>query len=114
MHISISSTHKEYRAPTDESVKLLKEFQEKAQKEVIKSVRLDNNDFKAVIQHYRDYSSCDTKLRAVFELNGRREVLDMVIRAEMQDPVVEILKAMSDRIAEKMLMGCAKDLRGLI
>ncbi len=64
--------HKEYRAPTDDSVKLLREMEEKAQEQILKSVRLDNNALKSVVHMYRNHLSCEIIFAVQIELNGRR------------------------------------------
>lgn len=62
----------EHRAPTDESVKLLREMEAKARDEVLSAVRLEGNGFECVVQQMEDYASNDVIWRAAFSLNGRR------------------------------------------
>ncbi len=47
-------TINEHRAPTDDSIKLLNEFTEKAQKNIIHSVRVDANHLRAIAIYYSD------------------------------------------------------------
>ena len=62
----------ETRAPTDESVRLLKEMEEAARNKVDQSIRLDGNDFKCVVEIMQDAMSDQRVAYAVFELNGKR------------------------------------------
>ena len=59
------------RAPTDESVKLLREMEEKAEAEVIQAVRVGDTVFECVVQRRFDAMSDQTLWRAVFKLNGK-------------------------------------------
>lgn len=62
----------EKRAPTDESVRLLNEMQQKAFDNVISCVQLNNNDLKDVTWWiYYDPYTFSEKARVRFMLNGR-------------------------------------------
>ena len=71
-HTYNSTTH-EHRAPTDESVRLLKEFEEAARKKIEASIRLDNNMFKAHIMKSPDYMAWDKTYVVLYELNGQKQ-----------------------------------------
>ena len=62
----------EKRAPTDESVRLLSEMEKAAQDKLEKSVRLEANGFKCVVQTQHDLMSQDFVAIALFELNGQK------------------------------------------
>lgn len=62
----------ERRAPTDESVRLLREMEASAREEVVESYRMEGNGFSGVLQRSVDFASDTVVLRCVFELNGRR------------------------------------------
>ncbi len=94
-----------HRAPTDESVKLLKEMEEKAEAKVIESVRLEGNGFECVIHTHRDCMSDQTVYRVVFALNGKRCTVEYAASRD-KDPVAaapEIAKLVSEKIAQEML-----------
>lgn len=62
----------EHRAPTDESVRLLREMQEKAEAEVVKSVSVSNTLFECVLHQHIDNLSDRMFWRAIFKLNGKQ------------------------------------------
>jgi hypothetical protein len=62
----------EKRAPTDESIRLLNEMQQKAFDNIISCVQLDNNELKDVTWWiYNDPHTFSEKARVRFMLNGR-------------------------------------------
>lgn len=61
----------EKRAPTDESIRLLREMENKAKEEVIKSISLPSNEFSGVVHLMRDHLSCQTNVVVLFKLNGK-------------------------------------------
>lgn len=67
----------EHRAPTDESVRLLNEMQEKAERNIIAQVRVDENHLKGTIIYFQE-SLPDWKYRYAlkFQLNGREHIMD--------------------------------------
>lgn len=67
----------EKRAPTDESVRLLREMEAKAQAEVLKAVSITDNGFDCVIHQFRDHLSDLMRWRAVFKLNGKQMTADI-------------------------------------
>ena len=62
----------EKRAPTDESVRLLREMEQKAENEVLKAIRLEGNDFKGVMHQAYDPMTDDDRYAVIFEMNGKR------------------------------------------
>jgi len=60
------------RAPTDESVKLLKEMEKAAQDKVIESVKVGDTHFECVVHVWREMESDDQVYRAIFSLNGKK------------------------------------------
>lgn len=70
----VTRTVNEYRAPTDESVRLLREMEEKARNEILKSYKLESNILKGVIHEFMDYLHDTSKIGVQFELNGHRIV----------------------------------------
>ena len=66
----------EHRAPTDASVKLLREMEQAAEAKVIDAVRVGNTSFECVVRRERDEMNDQVLFRAVFKLNGRQETAD--------------------------------------
>lgn len=62
----------EHRAPTDESVRLLKEMEQAADGKRIASMQMEGNSFNGVVEIYE--TLCDDMIhaRAVFDINGHR------------------------------------------
>jgi hypothetical protein len=68
----VTQTIHEHRAPTDQSVSLLKEMQEKAVKAVEQTIRLDSNEFSGVVHIHREPWDASVKAIAHFKVNGRQ------------------------------------------
>lgn len=69
----------EHKAPTDESVKLLREMEAKAEAEVIKAVSVSNTHFECVVHQQWLPMSDKAEFNAVFKVNG----LNMTARIEV-------------------------------
>lgn len=91
----------EHRAPTDASVKLLAEMEEKAKEKVFGQIKLESNTFHCEVLRMRSpYSYCDT-LGIVMQLNGKRIAMEITPDpdASNEDMLREIYKAVGERIA---------------
>lgn len=62
----------EHRAPTDESVKLLREMEQAADAKRIASMKLENNAFSGMVELRFHAVDDRTEAVAVFDLNGKR------------------------------------------
>lgn len=63
----------EKRAPTDESIRLLKEFEKEARDKIINSVRVESNILKGIILECQfDSISLQKNYIAIFNLNGEK------------------------------------------
>jgi hypothetical protein len=95
----------EKRAPTDESVKLLREMESAAKKEVLKSIRLDGNEFKGVVHISQDFMSDQYVVVAVFDLNGKRiqaEARQGTLRATADELFLRLRDAAAEQIANQI------------
>jgi uncharacterized Fe-S cluster-containing radical SAM superfamily protein len=99
--IEVNSRTVEQRAPTDESVRLLREMEQKARAEILKTVRLDGNEFKAVIHHLRDELSLLDKYKIIFELNGEKHelVVDILFETARLNKIWKIREELSSYLA---------------
>ena len=62
----------EHKAPTDKSLELLNEMQKKAQRNIITTIKIEENFLKAVAIYYRDEMMMDRMTYHIrFELNGK-------------------------------------------
>lgn len=94
-HVTIT----EKRAPTDESVKLLREMEQKAEAEVIKSVSVGNSSFECVVHQIMDNMSDKMIWRAVFKLNGK-QMAATVETAPRRERQVSQMAAMDEAFAK--------------
>lgn len=108
--VNVNKTVKEYRAPTDDSVKLLREMESKAREQVIKAVAVVDNKFNCNIQVLQDNLSARILIRVIFDLNGERLTVEHAVypvRSFSYDQEEEILqaciKAISDATAKHLL-----------
>lgn len=69
------------RAPTDDSVRLFKEFEEKARASIFDSIRVSNTSFEGVVHCLHDDANCEYVIHAMFSLNGKK--LQATIRHSM-------------------------------
>jgi hypothetical protein len=68
-----TTTITEKRAPTDDSVKLLREMEEAAEKKMLGAIRLDTNTMSGiVVERMRQALTADSDLLVLFDLNGKR------------------------------------------
>ena len=107
-HVHHSTTVHEHRAPTDASVRLLKEMEEAATKKVVKSIHVGNTLVECVVHTWLDVMSDCIRMRAIFKVNGVTETADHEYRPR-GEPLAEIdawraLRAkVADVIANKMI-----------
>jgi hypothetical protein len=100
----------EERAPTDESVRLLREMEKAARDEVVKSIRLNVNGFDCVVRTFYDAPTDDTIIRVLFSLNGQKMEAEYIHDryGDVKKLGEGVLKAVSDRIAESALHELSK------
>lgn len=77
-YTNVSITEK--KAPTDESVRLLKEMEKAAADKIINAVRVSSSKFECVIHTVKDVFSAQTRYVAVFELNEERMIAEYVAK----------------------------------
>lgn len=87
----------EHRAPTDDSVRLLREMEQKANDNVLKSTKVDNNSFNAVLHQMRDHLSDFDKYAVIFSINGKK--MQVFHNANSWDKKEETLISIRDKLA---------------
>jgi len=110
-HHTHSHEHREYRAPTDDSVKLLREMEQSAKNEIINAVRVQNMDIDVVIHSRDDILNCQLEFMLIYQLNGkkrtcpyRHSTLFYDNSPKTRDELVSgMLKALSEHIAIHLL-----------
>lgn len=88
----------EHRAPTDESVKLLREMEQAADARRIASMRLESNAFKGMVEVMRHMRDQRTEAVAIFDLNGSRLTAKADID-ELSGPTAELMVKLRDAVA---------------
>lgn len=68
----VTRTVHEHRAPTDESVRLLREMEAAAEAKRIGGMQLNSNKFSGLVEACLDPVSYTTQLQMVFDINGHR------------------------------------------
>jgi len=89
----------EKRAPTDESVKILREMESEAKRQVDLAVHVGNTTFECVVHRMYDALSDCVRLKAVFKLNGVQRTAEHMFHpksASGSSTIEETSKAMRD------------------
>ena len=104
-HIRAEITVTEKRAPTDDSVRLLREMEAKAKAEVIKAVAINDNLFNGVIHTVFDALSYRTTVRLVYSMNGKKHTTDYHIddSRSLDDSIAGLIYAVARDIAIEIL-----------
>jgi hypothetical protein len=82
-------------------------MEERAEAKVIEAIRLEGNSFECVLHVERDFASDQTLVRAIFDVNGRRMVVDRSFSRE-KGPMV-IMSDMADAIAAELAREVLRD-----
>lgn len=104
---TLTSTVHEHRAPTDESVRLLREMEASARKAVEKAVRVTNSPIDCVIHVQQDHLSDEVKWRCFYTLNHERRTVDYVHQPMLaEDPMAAVhglVNALAKDIAQRLV-----------
>lgn len=98
----------EHRAPTDESVKLLREMEQKAEERIIESAAVADNGFHGVVQSLRSFADDRHIRRAIFSLNGRKMMVEFSLHSFEATPAklaIGLRDAIACEIANASLTG---------
>jgi hypothetical protein len=94
--INVNVTEK--RAPTDESVRLLREMEKEALNKIVKNIDLSNNQFSARLLVFKDLLNLNTKGKVLFSLNGKRHELN--VEFGFLELEVDMIKLCYDELAK--------------
>ena len=83
----VTRTVNEHRAPTDDSVKLLREMEKASADEVLKKYRLDCCGMDCMVEVYQDAASDQFVARAVVNVNGHQIKSEYGMTTRLADPV---------------------------
>lgn len=94
----------EKRAPTDESVRLLKEMEEKAREKIIDSFAVKDTHFECKIFQEKDFLTLDTKFVVIYSMNGKKRTVNVCIEeGEIENTYKKLISAVANDIAHAML-----------
>lgn len=97
------STITEKRAPTDESVRLLREMESQAKAQVLKSMVLPSNEFKGVAHTMRECLTGDDVVAVMFKLNGTEHRVDVRLNdfadGTLEKRAQKIIAAVANKLA---------------
>jgi predicted metallo-beta-lactamase superfamily hydrolase len=100
-HVTVN----ENRAPTDDSIRIYQEMLEKAEKNITKLFKVDNNNLKCTIaMNMYDSETYTQNLIAVMELNGVRKTAKQEILSTEQETLNALMEEMAKVIAYEMLV----------
>jgi len=98
---------KEERAPTDLSIQLLNEFQEKAKENIIKSLRISDNTLNSIVVYYRsNIPENMLEVHVRFKLNGR----EYLIKTDVYNYDINKSKQAAGGIAKIVFETIAKEI----
>jgi hypothetical protein len=104
----------EHRAPTDESVKLLREMEQKARDQVIDAVHVGDAHFECVIHTMNHVLDGSTEMLAVFSMNGKKMTVshrDQMWRSDRVQMVAALRDEMAKEIATVILLPALQNFR---
>lgn len=92
----------EHRAPTDESVRLLKEMEEKAREKMLAAVPLKSNAFEGVLFVELDGMNMEYVLAVRARINGKK--IEAVVReyAKGAEAIREAMPKLRDELAKQI------------
>jgi len=108
----------EQRAPTDDSVRLLKEMQEKSRADLIGSYIIEDNSFNGVMDVYKNAMTLTNTVVVRFYLNNIEYITESSVRQidfkTNDNPAKIFYSVVSEAITEKLLNENIKKLINVI
>ena len=104
--VTVQKTVREQRAPTDESVRLLREMEKAATDKVISAIRVSDSLFEAVLHQQVDHLNCQKMFMCVIKLNGEKITVPFNCNdwASREDIVMGIRDAIAKEIANRITL----------
>lgn len=78
-NVYVNTTVTEKRAPTDESVRLLKEMEAEARKKITETTVVSSTEFTCKLHKYHDALNCCDNYAVIYTLNGQQRRLDIMV-----------------------------------
>lgn len=101
-YVDRNVTVKEYKAPTDESVKLLNEMTEKALNNIVKTFSTSNNTLQAKVAAYQDPRMGVNEFMCKFTLNGKHHMLRVEFSAYETPDINSMVEKLYTKVCEKL------------
>ena len=93
----------EKRAPTDDSIRLVREFEQKAEDRWTNSMRLDSTVMDGIIHSYHDSLRCQMVYAIIININGKNIRVDHSISTmsfkTVEENIGDLITAVSSRLA---------------
>ena len=100
----LNATITEKRAPTEDSVRLLREFEQQAKSEIIKSIRVSDNTFDCVLHMMDDHLSCQKMFRVIYSLNGKKLTTDYRCDMSLDSGIDVMITGLIDALARDIAL----------
>lgn len=105
----------EHKAPTDKSVELLNETEEKARKNLLKKVVLKNNMFEGAVQAVRSVHEMGAHIDFRFKINGEEFEFsefasDWDLEVDERALLQKLFKKVSEVLTAKLMERCKREL----
>ena len=96
---------KEVRAPTDDSIKLLRELEEKIEKSFIESFRLPDNKLEGVVHKQFDVHSQSEVYLVIYKLNGvnRTVKIQVFVPLSRNDLLIKVYEEIGKDVAAYLM-----------
>ncbi len=112
-------TVNEYRATTDESLKLLNEFKDKAEKDLVRSIKIDDNQMlNANIMFFDNIIEDNIKVSVRFTLNSKEYLIKTTIEMPLnptRDFYSEVfLKMLFEEISKEITLELFNQNKGIL
>jgi len=104
----------EHRAPTDESVRLLAEFEKAANDKILKAQKLDNNLVSAMLWTMLEVHSFKKNFAILVSINGEKIKVEFSLDTTMlseQEVFEKIYEKLSETICSKLMGDVIKDFK---
>lgn len=100
---SVEAVIHEHRAPTDASVKLLKEMEQAAKDKLVASFVLDKNSLNGIVNIYQEVAYDRLVIEVTFDLNGKRINEVVYVHRDETGMVEKVQTAVANRVAAEIL-----------
>jgi hypothetical protein len=111
-HVTVSHTEK--RAPTDDSVRLLREMESAAKDQVVQSLRIESCGVEAIVHRQDNPMDAKTMFAIHYKVNGvqRKCYADADWQADARENLQAVWKALAEDLAAYLIGGLAKQVLG--